>query len=143
MNCKRCSREFKPIRVVQVYCSARCRDASKKRRKRSGDRTHSPISIARSGDMAATPQPEVFSDGSRVSGLSGMSGTAQLREHFNVTTTHSNIARTATRSSRHVLIGGLSPWPRQHDDIRYITWQCAPEYSIKGDFMSREIWMSC
>ena len=56
--------------------------------------------------------------------------------------TRLSITRTVIRSGPHVLIAGLSPWPRQHDDIRYVTWRCDPKYSVKADFMSREIRMS-
>jgi hypothetical protein len=64
MNCKRCSAEFTPIRVAQVYCGSRCRDAAKKHRKRSGDKTSPLISVARSGDTPLSDASAAFSDGS-------------------------------------------------------------------------------
>src|SRR4029079_11628389 len=63
MNCKRCSTVFKPVRLAQVYCCARCRDAAKKYRKRSGDRTSPPISVARSGDTGLSDSPSAPSNG--------------------------------------------------------------------------------
>ena len=66
MNCKRCSAEFTPVRVAQVYCSSRCRDAAKKHRKRSGDRTSPLISVARSGDTPLSDAPTGLSAGSTV-----------------------------------------------------------------------------
>ena len=72
-----------------------------------------------------------------------MNTAVRCRVPSKVMPTPSNITRTAIRNCQPVSTGGLSPWPRQHDDIRYVTWQRTPEYSVKGDFMSREIWMSC
>ena len=57
MNCKRCSAEFIPVRVAQVYCSKRCANAATKARKRSGDTSSALIIVARSGDTSATPHP--------------------------------------------------------------------------------------
>ena len=66
MNCTRCSTEFTPVRMAQVYCSALCRDAAKKHRKRSGDKTSTPISVAGSGDMPLSDGPAALGDGSTV-----------------------------------------------------------------------------
>jgi alkylhydroperoxidase family enzyme len=57
MNCKRCSAEFAPVRVVQVYCSKRCANAATKARKRSGDTALALITVAKSGDTAASDAP--------------------------------------------------------------------------------------
>jgi hypothetical protein len=61
-----CEERFAPKRAAQAHCSVRCRDAANKRRKRSGDKTATPISIARSGDMGLSDAPSALSDGSKV-----------------------------------------------------------------------------
>ena len=61
-----CGCGFNPKREAQAYCSPRCRDASKKRRKRSGDKTSRLSLVARSGDIGHSDAPSPFSDGSTV-----------------------------------------------------------------------------
>jgi hypothetical protein len=61
-----CGGLFLAKRETQAHCSSRCRDAAKKRRKRSGDKTLPPISVARSGDTGLSDAPSPFSDGSTV-----------------------------------------------------------------------------
>ena len=65
-NCNRCRAEFTPVRLAQVYCCARCRDAAKKHRKRSGDKAFAPTLVARSGDTGVSDAPRPLSDGSTV-----------------------------------------------------------------------------
>ena len=59
-----CGERFLPKREAQAHCSSRCRDAVKKRRKRSGDKTSFPIPVARSGDRGLSNAPSPLSDGS-------------------------------------------------------------------------------
>ena len=61
-----CGESFSPKREAQAYCTKRCANAATQRRKRSGDMGLAPSLVARSGDTAATPHPEAFSDGSTV-----------------------------------------------------------------------------
>ena len=58
-----CGETFRPKREAQRFCSELCRDADKKHRKRSGDKTATPARIPRSGDMPATELPTGFWDG--------------------------------------------------------------------------------
>ena len=55
-----CGKSYKPKREAQQHCSAHCRDLTKKRRKRSGDKNMPKkpdlTVIARSGDTPATRQ---------------------------------------------------------------------------------------
>ena len=56
--CKRCSAEFKPVRLAQVYCSRKCRDAAAKQRKRSQrsmDAKLTPKGVLRSVDTVFLP----------------------------------------------------------------------------------------
>src|SRR5262245_35787953 len=58
-----CGARFAPKREKQRHCSARCRNTSVVRRRRSGDKTEDPTTLPRSGDTPATGQPPALSDG--------------------------------------------------------------------------------
>ena len=61
-----CGAGFNPKREAQTYCSPRCRDASKKRCKRSGDREFTLTWVPRSGDIALSDAPSHLNKGSTV-----------------------------------------------------------------------------
>jgi hypothetical protein len=58
-----CGKGFQPKREGQRHCSASCRDAAKKRLKRSGDKSRPLTQLPRSGDTPATSQSDGLSDG--------------------------------------------------------------------------------
>jgi hypothetical protein len=64
-----CGETFKPRREGQRHCSASCRDIAKKRVKRSGDKTRTPMRVPRSGNTALSALPGPFADGSTVAWL--------------------------------------------------------------------------
>jgi hypothetical protein len=58
--CKRCDNTFQPKRLAQAYCSAHCRDADAKQRKRANksmDARERGIPVARSLDIAPSTAP--------------------------------------------------------------------------------------
>jgi hypothetical protein len=65
-KCDHCRSAYRPKRKQQVFCRERCRDAAKKRRKRSGDRMLPPTRTTRSGDMGLSIAPMPLGDGSTV-----------------------------------------------------------------------------
>lgn len=66
MNCKRCSTEFAPVRVAQVYCSRRCRVADAVGRHRSDYRTPTLTADAEKRLQGSSDSPAGWSDGSTV-----------------------------------------------------------------------------
>ena len=56
-KCKRCCKDFQPIRQAQLYCRERCRNADvvarRRMRQRSGDTNPPLVLVERSGDMAS------------------------------------------------------------------------------------------
>src|SRR6185437_8458252 len=66
MNCKRCSAEFKPIRVAQVYCSRKCRVADAVARHRSDYTKPDPTIGAEKRLRGVSDSPNALSDGSTV-----------------------------------------------------------------------------
>lgn len=56
-TCKRCCKDFKPIRQAQLYCRERCRNADsvarRRMRQRSGDTSPTLVLVERSGDTAS------------------------------------------------------------------------------------------
>jgi hypothetical protein len=58
-----CGMVFIPKREKQRHCSEPCRDRTKKRLKRSGDKDRPLTRLPRSGDTPATGQPDTFWDG--------------------------------------------------------------------------------
>src|SRR5262245_11583737 len=58
-----CGERFTPKREGQKHCSTRCRDLTKKRLKRSGDKALTLTPGPRSGDKGSTSLPTGLGDG--------------------------------------------------------------------------------
>ena len=66
MNCKRCSVEFKPVRVAQIYCGRKCRVADAVARHRSDYTKPDPTPGAEKRLQGVSDSSSPLSDGSTV-----------------------------------------------------------------------------
>ena len=106
MNCKRCSVEFKPVRVAQVYCSRKCRVADAVARHRSDYTKPDPTTGAEKRLQGVSDSSSALSDGSTVVWPTTYDLHGPTPGALRGATSNLNITRTASPSCRPVWTGG-------------------------------------